>query len=478
MSINSLLETGRTALNAQKLALEVTGENITNVNTTGYSRQTTILETAPTTLERGFPLGSGVKVAAVQRSYDGFLQTQIMGQNATYGQGKTSNSALQRVQQLFNEFTTDGLGVSLQNFFKSWQDLTVNPQGAPERQAVLSQGQQLVDNFHRINSNLNDVKSDMNKSLEGQVSDINDTLNQIATLNLQIKQIEVQSGPANEMRDKRDLLLRQLSQKVGISFVEQPDGMVDVSLTSGQSLVVGKDAAALSLLPNAANSGFYDILLTPPGGGPAVNATAFIGGPGNTQGEIGGALLVRDTMVNNYLSELDELASTLASEVNGLHSAGYGLTAASPGLDFFPPPAAVAGYSGQGGIGVNIAAISDVAAADADPTVNGTGNNKNAQSIASVYDKFLAMSAGNVTLEGFYDSLVGKVGVGVQNAGRAESQSDGILKQLNNMRESASGVSLDEELANLIKYQKAYEGAAKLINVGSEMLDTVINLVK
>lgn len=476
MSINSLLETAKTALNVQKLALEVTGENIANVNTPGYSRQTAILETAITTIERGFPLGNGVKVAQVQRSYDDFLQKQTTAESSTYGEGKTVYSAMTRVEQLFNEFTTDGLGKSLQDFFKAWQDLTANPQGQPERQAVLSRAQQLVGDFHRINTYLNDVKKDMNASLSGITNDINDMLGQVANLNLHIKQIEVQSGNANELRDKRELLIRQLSQKVGITYTEQPDGMVDVNLTNGQPLVVGKDAATLSLQPNAVNPAFDDIMLTPPGGGPLINATPFIGGPGNSQGEVGGTLQVRDSLVDNYLSNLDELASMLANEVNGLHAAGFGL-AGTTGNNFFnTPPAPIAGYSGS--IGVVIADPGNIAAADTDPVANGTGNNIQARKIASVYDKVLATSGGNMTMEGFYNSIVGKVGVSVQNAERAESQSDGLVKQLGNLRESVSGVSLDEELANLIKYQKAFEGAAKVINVGTEMLDTVLTLVR
>lgn len=484
MSINSLLETGKTALNAQKLALEVTGENITNVNTPGYSRQTTILETAPTTIERGFPLGNGVKVAAVQRTYDAFLARQINSQNAVNGQGQTSNAALQRVQTLFNEFTTSGLGQSLQGFFNAWQDLTANPQGVPERQAVLSQAQQVVDDFHNISTSLTGVKNDMDASLSGTTSTMNHYLQQIATLNKEIKVVEIQSGGnANEMRDQRDLLIKQLSQNVGVNFAEQPDGQVNVTLPNGDALVTGSNAGSFSLQPNAANSGYNDVMLTPAGGGAPINETAYLEGAATPGGTIVGSLQIRDSVVNGYLSNLDELAANLATQVNTVHAAGFGLTSASTGLNFFTPPAAVPpatspGYSAT--IALNISSVNDVAAADADPAslAGGTGNNINAQNIADIYNKPVAMSSGTMTLESFYNGLVGKVGVDVQNAEQTETQSSGLLKQLDNLRESNSGVSLDEELSNLVKYQKAYEGAAKLINVGTDMLDTVLGLVR
>ncbi|MBT1075251.1 flagellar hook-associated protein FlgK [Geobacter grbiciae] len=477
MSIQSILDIGKSSLIAQRLALEVTSENITNVNTPGYSRQTTVLATGITTMERGFPMGTGVKVADIQRAYDAFLQSQLSKENTDNGFGTAVLSSMKRTEQLFNDLTTDGLGKAMQNFFNAWQDLTANPQGQPERQAVLSMGQQLVDQFQRINGYLNDVKNEANKSLEGLASDVNDKIGQIASLNDQIKQIEIQGGHANELRDQRDLLVRQLSSKVGITYVENGDGTLSVSLTLGQPLVIGDKAAKLSLEPDPGNSSYYKIMATSPGGNTAVDISTIAGGPGNAQGEMGGALQVRDTLINGFLSDLDELAYNLANEVNSVHSASYGLTGIT-GRNFFNPPAAMAGYSGKGGISLAISKTSDVAAADSNPLTGGTGNNKSASSIASIYDKVLATSGGNLTLEGFFNSLVGKVGVSVQDATRRADQSGGIVKQLDNLRESNSGVSLDEELANLVKYQKAYEGAAKLINVGSDMMDTILGLIR
>jgi flagellar hook-associated protein 1 FlgK len=484
MSVSSILDLALTGLNAQSLAMQVTGENITNVNTAGYSRQTANLETAPVSLFHGFPLGNGVKVSTIYRTYDSFLQSQMMTANSTSGQAKSTNSALQSVQPLFNDLTSDGLGTSLQNFFKSWQDLTANPQGVPERQSVLSNGQQLVDDFHRINTNLVGVKGNMNQSLEQITTDVNDQLQQIANLNTNIKQVEISNGNANEMRDQRELLMRQLSEKMGVTYTDQADGTVNVNLTSGQSLVTSNNAAVLSLTPQALPPNYYDVMLTPPGGGPAVVATGFIGGPGNSQGAIGATLQIRDTVVNKYIADLDELAYTVANQLNTVHKAGFGLNGTQ--TDFFTPvatpgvppfaPLTVAGYSQS--IALNITNPDDIAAADADPTVGGTGNNKNAQTIASLYDKTLSMSGGTMTLAGFYNALVGKVGVAVQAAGRSETQSGAMVTQLGTQRESLCGVSLDEELVNLTKYQKAYQGAAKMVNVGTEMLDTVLGMIR
>lgn len=486
MSMSLLLDIGNSALTAQRIALDVTGENITNVNTPGYSRQTTDLTPGISTVVNGLGTGGGVKVDTIQRSYDSFLQSQIVAANAASGQAASSNSSMQMVQPLFNDLTTSGLGSSLQDFFSAWQDLASNPQGVPERQAVLSKGQDLVDNFHRISSSLADIKSNMNQSLVGWTSDVNDSLKQVASLNARIKQVVASGGQANEMLDQRDLLVTNLSQKLGMIATDETDGTVSLSLATGQKLVSQDQTGVFTLQSNPADSGNYAVMLAGAGGGAVTDTTDYIGGPANSQGSIGAMLQMRGTAdvkgtVDKYQDKLDELASTLASQVNSAHEAGFGLpTAGSPagatGLAFFGAPAIVAGSAAA--ISVSIGSASNIAASDANTSTGGTGNNINATSIADIYNTAVATSSGSMTLGDFYTSLVGQVGVDVQNADRAQTQTTATFNQLNNLRESQSGVSLDEELVNLTKYQMAYQGAAKLITTGTQMMDTVLGLVQ
>ena len=472
MSISSVLDIGKTGLIAQQLALDVTSDNITNVNTPGYMRQTPVLQTAPSTIVNGNSLGSGVQVSAVQRSYDGFLQSQIVAENSASGQANTTNSALQMVQTQFNDLSSSGLATSLQTFFSSWQDLSANPQGVPEREAVLSAGQQLASDFNQISGNLTGQQASMDQSLTGLTADINNQLTQVAALNGQIREAEAQGGQANDMSDQRDLLIQQLATNVGVTATQQQDGTISVNLSSGQALVTGTKAASLSLQASSTNSGYSDVMLTSPGGVSAIDVTSSIGGPNNSQGNIGATLQMRDTTVPGYLSSLNELASTVASQVNAVQSAGYGLTGTT-GLPFFSASATAATMA------VNITSTSDIAAAAADPTGagGGTGDNLNAQKMANLYTAPLAMTGGTMTMADFYNGLVGKVGVDVQAAGNAQTQATSMVSQLSNLQDSNSGVSLDEELTNLTKYQYAYQGAAKLINVGTEMLDTLLGMV-
>jgi flagellar hook-associated protein 1 FlgK len=283
--------------------------------------------------------------------------------------------------------------------------------------------------------------------------------------------------------DSRDLLIQNLSQKVGITCLEQSDGTVNVSLSRGPQLVSGDKSASLSLLADPSNSGFSNVLLSQPGA-PALDITKFVSDAAVSSGELGGALNVRDNLVNVYIAKLDELAGSLATEVNSLHKTGFGLKGGT-GVNFFTPPAAPtppatysAGFSSA--IDLNFTSTDKIAAATIDPTQpgSGTGNNISALAIADLKNKMLSMTGGSNTLSGFYSSLVGEVGLAVQTSNQEVTQSTAMVKQLSNLRDSASGVSLDEELIALTRYQKAFQGAARIITTGQDMIDTVLGMIR
>ncbi len=479
MSISTILDIGSKALMAQKTAIDVTGQNISNVNTPGYSRQSVNLESSAGTIDPRFFTGNGVNVASVQRAQDNYLQTQILGESGFNGNQSALQSALATVEPLFNETANTGLSSSLQEFFTAWQDLSVNPQGTTERQAVLDKSQSVVDNFHRISTGLNDQLLQANNSLPSLTTGITTNLKQIADYNAQIKSIETGGGSANQLRDSRDLLLKSISQKVGISTQEQSDGTVTVTLGSssgGPTLVSGVTSSILTtggVTPNASS-----ILLKSSSTDPGTDVTSLIAAD-TKSGTLGGTLQVRDQIIPGFLGSLDEAAYNLATEVNSVHSSGYGLTGGT-GLNLFTPPASptppatyTSGYSSI--MGVSITSTNDLAAAS---LPGATGNNVNALSLAALQTKAITVSGSQTTLPGLYNSLVGKVGVTVQNNTQAVSQSSSMLTQLDNLRESTLGVALDEELMKLLSYQKAYEGAAKLITTASDMIDTVLGMVR
>jgi len=226
-----------------------------------------------------------------------------------------------------------------------------------------------------------------------------------------------------------------------------------------------------------AGNGLNDIMLSPVGGGAPVDVTASIGGPDNSLGEIGGTLQVRDEIVPGYLEKLDELANQVVSSVNSQHASGYGLDGTQ---NVFFDTAGTTGAT----ISLNsVLTIDKVAAAGQKPlSASGPGDNTNALSLGALKNTTLTFTAGastsHSTVGNYYNALVSSIGVDTENAANTTNQSESFLKQLNALRESNSGVSLDEELTNLIKYQRAYEASAKVINTANDMLDTVMGLIR
>ncbi|UFS72409.1 flagellar hook-associated protein FlgK [Geomonas sp. RF6] len=482
MGIGDIYRVGYAGMAAARTAMEVTGENISNVNTEGYSKQQVNLATRFSIAPSGIDIGTGVEVTAVYRSYDNMLQQQLVNGKSTYQQNLTRQNALTQIQPSFNELNSNGLGASLTSFFQAWQDLSANAQGSAERQALLSKSQILVDNFHNVAKSLTGVATVADQSLVGISSEVTDNAKNIAVLNAQIISTVAAGGTPNTLYDQRDLLLQQMAEKVGISSTIQTDGTVTVALSGGQQIVSGNKYATLYAQQNAAVPPTNDLYVTaigapPPSNNPLAdtNVTATVGGANNSMGKIGGTLQVRDSIVPGYMAKLDEMASSLVSSVNTAHAAGFDVNG-NTGINFFNPAGTTAAtISLAAGLTGN-----RIAAADTNPTLAGGGvaNNVNARAIAGIADTTYAFSTGSDTFAGFYETQVSQVGIDVQSAQNATNNGEGFLKQLGVLRSSVSGVSLDEELTNLMQYQQAFQGAAKIVNTWSEMVDTLLGMVR
>ncbi|OHB25977.1 MAG: flagellar hook-associated protein FlgK [Desulfuromonadaceae bacterium GWB2_53_15] len=459
MGLSTAMEIGKNGLNIYRVATEVTSENIANVNTPGYSRQRVILETSPPTTANGFPIGTGVRIAAVERYYDSLLQQQLVNAQTTQGYDTTKSTVLQQIEPTFNEVGSDGLGAAISNYFGAWQDLTLNPAGSAERQAVLSRAQILTDNFHSVSKALTDTISIQNDTLVPLTEDINATLNNIAQLNGQIKTTELVNGNANELRDQRDQLVRDLSQQIGITYKENSDGTTDISYADGGAALVTDTAVGSFSLTNNVGTGLYNVFVTQAGGGTALVTPKT--------GQLGAILELRDTIIPGYLSKVDDLANSMVSEVNAIHSTGFQQDAITAGTNFFSGTTAK-------DIALNISTTNQVAASGVAGLV---GDSSNTLKLAQLQNK-LTMSAGTTTFNSYYDSLVSQVGLDVQSSKNTEAQDIAFTRQLTTLRESNSGVSLDEELTNLIKYQRSYQASSKLITTATEMMDIVIGIIR
>lgn len=461
MSLGAALEIGKNGLTIYRVATEVTSENIANVNTPGYSRQRVLLETAPPSTANGFPLGTGVKIATVERFYDGLLQQQLVGAQTTLGYDTAKSNVLQQIEPAFNEISNNGIGAAISKFFGAWQDLTVSPTGTAERQSVITNAQILSDNFHTISNTLRDTVSMQNDSMVPIVDSVNATLKDIAQLNGQIKATELVAGNANEARDRRDQLLRDLSQKIGITFTENTDGTTDVRFADGgAALVTGSAAGAFSL--DKTNPANFIVQLTP------VDSSLTTVTP--TTGQLGATLALRDTIIPGYQAQVDALATAITNQVNAVHTAGFDLNGI-PGLALFDTAATGAATFGLNPLIFNTTQI----AASSSALI--AGDNGNARLMTKLQSQKL-MSGNTLTFNSYLDGLVSKIGLDVASSKTTVSQDEAFSKQLTTLRESNSGVSLDEELTNLVKYQRSYQASAKLITTATEMLDVLIGIIR
>ncbi len=308
--ITTLLNIAKGALAAQQYGLNVTGHNIANVNTPGYSRQNVPHTSAMPYQAGGFLIGNGVEVDQIQRSTDLMLENRLRQSNSDLAGFEEIANYIRILENAFNENTDDSMNQLLSDFWNSWQDLSNNPQGIPERVAVYNAGVRLTEKFDALNAELLNVETEMTQEVEVSITEINNLTVQIADLNKQIVVLET-TRSANDLHDKRDVLVTQLAQHIGIRVFPQDNGAYTIVTGNGNTLISGVDAYRLELSGGRVywegSAGMMDI-------------TDRIEG-----GKVGGWLDMRDEIVAKYKTDLDELAHGLAWSVNLQHSQGAGL---------------------------------------------------------------------------------------------------------------------------------------------------------
>ncbi len=467
--IYGILNTASRSLLTQQKAIDITGQNIANVNTPGYSRQRVVMQPSPPIDFEPGQMGTGVKAAEIERIFDRYIGGQINRQSTRHGQWEAAQSALARIELVFDETSSVGLESALNAFWSSWQDLVNNAGGYPERTVLAAKSETLTRTFNQMATHLRQIQEDYDRNISGTVDEINLIAARIGDLNHKISQVEATGLNANDYRDQRDLLLKDMSNFIEITSFENEAGQVTVMVGDGKPLVQSPENWQLSTQTNA--SGFQNVVWQD-GSGTSVDITAAING-----GKLKGWLDVRDGHAPDYLNRLDTLAQTIVTEVNTLHQTGFGLTidpvSGTPvnGQDFF-----VAAGTSAASIAVNPDILNDVnRIAAAISAASLPGDNRNAVAIAALQTQG-TLSSGTATFNDFFNALVGRVGSDVRHAAVNHEHETAMVAQLENYRESVAGVSLDEEMINLVKYQHAYEAAARVITTVDEMLDTVLNM--
>jgi flagellar hook-associated protein 1 len=467
------LNLGTRALQAQQMGVEITGQNLANINNPAYARQRVDLQTSPTITTGVGPQGTGVDVVAIQQIRSAVLDGQVRDETSVGGFWEAQQSGLENAQTALSEFldqsaasvdgsanagsaaSTQGLSAQLTQLFNGFQSVSADPTSLPERQTLVNQAQTLAGTFNQVSTRLSEVNDNLNTSVSDDVTSANQLLSQIADLNKEIAKVETPGGgTANELRDTREQKLESLAKLVNFQSSTAADGTLSLSI-DGQTLVQGTqvldslqtyDAGGGQLLVRTANAGTALTL---------------------TGGSIQGAISTRDGALTGLRNGLDNLASELSTQVNSVYRNGYDLNG-DTGADFFTGTDAAS-------IGVNSALLTDPSQVQAAGVAGTPGDNSVALALGQMARQGQA-ALSNQTFNGAYNSLVTNLGNAVSNANTQMANHNAVNTLLLNHRDSVSGVSLEEEMMNLTSYQKAYQASSRIISTVDQMFDTLLSM--
>ncbi len=568
--LGSIFNIAGSALSVHKYDIEVTSNNIANVDTPGYSRQTALLQASSPEKSNNLILGRGVEIDAVTSASDRFIEGRLQEQGTSLSFYQEQNTYVSNIEQVLSPDSDADVSSMLSTFWNSWQEVANNPSGTAERTILSDNSALLSEAFNRLDSEMQGLVKDVNDSLAVGVEAVNVLSRDIAGLNEQIMEAEAGGGAAHTLRDIRNTKVGELSEYMNISTFETQEGNLTIMAGNGIDIVRGNSSFDMEMSDGK-------VLLSDSGG----NMWDIT--ESTDSGKIGGWLDMRDNVLPGYQTDLDALSRALIWQVNSQHSQGTGLqnfnavsgsyaasdtsvvlessdltyhdkivsgevklwvvdgngTASSHSINIDPSIDTLAGLANKfdslegisaqvsdgtsfgissdigysfafsedtgnvlaalgintfftgdaaGNMGVNDTVKSGgdfIAAGRLDGSGNrAVGDNSNAMAIADL--QFTSMTIGDTdggtvgvletTVENFYHTLLGSVGTLASGISMNKDTSEAMVQQLTDMRDSFSGVSLDEEMINLMTSQSAYAAAAKLITTADEMLNTLLNI--
>ena len=452
MSLFGMLGMTSRALDAQRYGLDVVGNNLANVNTPGYTKRVADFGAIPP--PDRFSAGNGVAVLGVRSMRDRLYDQRLFDELPLEQQQAAMADALSLAEVALGA-TGSSVDGALADFFDAFAELAEAPTSTTAREQVVAQGQALAGAFGGMASRLTEAARATDARVRADIDQVNALTERIASLNKSIA-----SAPREQtlhLRDQQTEAVKALSGILGTQVLEMNDGSVQVVTRSGRPLVIGADAYALTAA-SAPPAGYVQVQA----GG--VDITAEI-----SDGHLGGLLSVRDTAMPGYLARLDELAYNVATQVNALHTTGFDLNGAA-GVDFFAPPAAVSGAATNLTMNAVVAGDSRLVAAAG---IAVSGDNQVARKLADLRDQPIVNGS---TPDASWTQLVYRIGADVNRAVTEQNSRDEIINQIEQMRDSVSGVSVDEEAAMMLRFQRAYEANARFFTTIDETLQTLLSL--
>ncbi len=454
-SLASVMDIGLSALFAAQAGLTGVSHNIANANTPGFSRQQALFAARrPLILSFG-ALGRGVDVTEIRRIQDDFLLANLRRQSSRRESFAMVDSALTEVEAILGSVDNDHLTSAINDFFAAWSDLANPPIDTSLKSYVLSRALSLVEDFHAVGRSLDEAALDLEQRIESGVVDLNGLLQQVANLNEQIAAAEIGGPQANDLRDRRDLLLTQISELAEVTVHEREDGSVDVIL-AGRTLVTRGSYQQLATTTQRSGDGYQLTVITADGQHPIELPT----------GRLEGLMTARDEHLSEVRGQLDEVARYLIDSVNTLHIEGR--SGGMLGIPFF--------------VGDSLATIEVAEAIQNDAGLIATsrsgaaGDTDIARAIAALADEGIGGPGDASVSDRYRTVLIDLAGQRSSFAFLTENQNN-VVHSVQVKIASVSGVSLDEEGANMIRYQNTYNAAAKVIATVQEMYDSLFAVI-
>ncbi len=475
MGLPSVTQTGHSGMMAAKAAIATTGHNITNSSTEGYSRQKIHQSAVAPQASLGrmgsakAQVGRGVNIDDSQRINDQYLEKQIRNSNRDLSFFEEKNLLLTHTEDVFNELNGEGLNKLLTNFFNGFRSLSTEPENQALRQSVREAAKTLVNDLQRVRKEVVDIRKHTDARLEGYVNEVNSWADEIRKLNILIKQASLGGSTPSDLLDKRDLALKNLGSYLDLAMYKDNYGSYNIDIKGVGPLVTGPKVMEFSVHRTESDDqgkadGAFDIKSS-------ANASGIITHQ-IRGGKLGALLEGRDKTITVVLDKLDELAFGLAKAVNQIHRQGVSQNGET-NVDFFEEPKEVKRAAQMLKLSDKVAQnVNNIAIAAAKDS---PADNRIAVAIGGLQGLRI-LNEGRATFDEAYNTIVSEIGIVSARSKAGLNQQKDIVDQLQKMRDQISGVSIDEETANLLRYQHAFDASAKVIQVANDMLDTVLNI--
>jgi flagellar hook-associated protein 1 FlgK len=396
-------------------------------------------------------LGTGVVIKEIRRAETSYIDGQIRQQNQWMGMWNSRSEALRQLESILAEPGEYGISAVLDAFWNSWEDLATSPESLPARIAVVESGAALSERIRRLYSDMREIQSQTDRTIADDVFEINRIANEIAKLNDQIRE-GIGGGRPNDLLDRRDYLIEELSKLCRIEvYGLNGQGLDCIVAVAGKPLVQGGKVTEMTVTKGA--NGWLKVVWSDDSSDTQV-----------TGGSLYGRLLIRDTIIEGCINDLNSIAQALVDQVNSIHRTGVDLDGL-PAEDFFVPD------SDASNIAISPAILQNPSKVAASAT-GAVGDNTIALSISA--SRSMAVVNGR-SIDDAYIALVSNIGAQTREAMHRAEVHNLSIEQLIHHRDSIAAVSLDEEMANMIKFQQAYNAATRVFTVMNEMLDTLIN---